>query len=77
MSEGRTWNVGRKDLECRKEELGMSEGRTWNVGRKDLECWKEGLGMPEGFDKTIYLIELPEPSLVSSVKINGSSTLLV
>ena len=52
-------------------------GNFFPVGRKFFSCWKEGLGMPEGFDKTIYLIELPEPSLVSSVKIKSAFTLLV
>ena len=50
------------------ENFFLSDGKIFPVGKKFFSCRKEGLGMPEGFDKTIYLIELPEPSLVSSLK---------
>ena len=68
LSEGKFFPVGRKIFSCWKEKLFLLEGNFFPVGRKFFSCRKEGLGMPEGFDKTIYLIELPEPSLVSSLK---------
>ena len=55
--------VGKFFSSCREIFFQLS-GNFFPVGRKDLECRKEELGMPEGFDKTIYLIELLEPSEV-------------
>ena len=59
------------------ENFFLSSGKFFLVVGKNFFCRKEGLGMPEGFDKPIYFIELPEPSLVSSVKIKSAFTLLV